>query len=314
MADNGVVHLIDDDEDVRRSLAFLLGTAGQAVLVYESAEAFLDQYRPGGRACVVSDVRMPGMDGIELLKRLRTRDAALAVIVMTGHADVPLAVEAMKAGAADFIEKPFSDDVLLAAIGAAFARQSGLRNADWVIARTDIASTLRRLGARHDLAVIERDMVHASGLLDILGEAILSCGVPCLVLPPQWQREVRFERIVIGCNGSVEAIRAIHAALPFLKAAKQVTLVDGDLGDSSDEYPRFDPFVYLLRHGITPRPSYVRASSAMAGEILLQEVGNLDADLLVMGAYGRSRMRERVFGGATRRVLEEAVIPVLMQH
>ena len=197
---------------------------------------------------------------------------------------------------------------------AAFARQSGLRNADWVVARTGIASTLRRLGAWHDLAVIERDMVPASGLLNILGEAILSCGVPCLVLPPQWQREVRFERIVIGCNGSVEAIRAIHAALPFLKAAKQVTLVDGDLGDSSDEYPRFDPFVYLLRHGITPRPSYVRASSAMAGEILLQEVGNLDADLLVMGAYGRSRMRERVFGGATRRVLEEAAIPVLMQH
>jgi two-component system response regulator FixJ len=124
MVDNGVVHLIDDDEDVRRSLAFLLGTAGQAVLVYESAEAFLEQYRPGQRACVVSDVRMSGMDGIELLKRLHACDPSLAVIVMTGHADVPLAVEAMKAGAADFIEKPFSDDVLLAAIGAAFARLS----------------------------------------------------------------------------------------------------------------------------------------------------------------------------------------------
>lgn len=197
---------------------------------------------------------------------------------------------------------------------AAFARQSGLRNADWVIARTDIASTLRRLGARHDLAVVERDMVHASGLLDILGEAILSCRVPCLVLPPQWQQEIGFERIVIGCNGSIESIRAIHAALPFLKAAKQVTLVDGDPGDGDDTHPRFDPFVYLLRHGITPHPNYVRASSAMAGEILLQEAGNIDADLLVMGAYGHSRMRERVFGGATRRMLEEATIPVLMQH
>ena len=197
---------------------------------------------------------------------------------------------------------------------AAFARQSGLRNADWVIARTDIASTLRRLGARHDLAVIERDMVHASGLLDILGEAILSCRVPCLVLPPQWRREIRFERIVIGCNGSVEAIRAIHAALPFLKVARQVTLVDGDMGDDDEGRPCFDPFVYLLRHGISPRPSFVRASSVMAGEILLKEVGRIDADLLVMGAYGRSRLRERVFGGATRRVLEEATIPVLMQH
>ena len=197
---------------------------------------------------------------------------------------------------------------------SAFARLSGLRNADWIVARTSIASALRRLGARHDLAVIERDMVHPSGLLDIVGEAILSCRVPCLVLPPLWQREIRFERVVIGCNGSIEAIRAIHAALPFLKAAKQVTLVDGDLGDGDDTHPRFDPFVYLLRHGITPRPSYVRASSAMAGEILLQEAGNIDADLLVMGAYGHSRMRERVFGGATRRVLEEATIPVLMQH
>lgn len=195
-----------------------------------------------------------------------------------------------------------------------FARQSGVRNADWIVAGSGIAHSLRWLGARHDLAVIERDMVQASGLLDILGEAILSCHLPCLILPPSHNREIRFERIVIGCNGSIEAIRAIHAALPFLKAAKQVTLVDGDLRDGDEGHPRFDPFVYLLRHDITSRPSYVRASSAMAGEILLQEVAAIDADLLVMGAYGRSRMRERVFGGATRRVLEEATIPVLMQH
>jgi two-component system response regulator FixJ len=122
MSDNGVIHLIDDDEDVRRSLAFLLGTAGMAVAVYESAAYFMERYVPGQRACVVSDVRMPGMDGLELLKHLRARDASLPVIIMTGHADVPLAVEAMKAGAADFIEKPFSDNVLLAAIHAAFAR------------------------------------------------------------------------------------------------------------------------------------------------------------------------------------------------
>ncbi|MDW2982022.1 MAG: universal stress protein [Rhodanobacter sp.] len=195
-----------------------------------------------------------------------------------------------------------------------FAHQSGVRNADWIVARAGVAATLRWLGARHDLAVLERDMVQASGLLDILGEAILGCRVPCLILPPQWRGEIRFERIVIGCNGSLEAIRAIHAALPFLKVAQQVVLVDGDLRDGDEGRPRFDPFVYLLRHGITPRPGYVRASSAMAGEILLKEVGNLGADLLVMGAYGRSRMRERVFGGATRRVLEEATVPVLMQH
>jgi nucleotide-binding universal stress UspA family protein len=200
-----------------------------------------------------------------------------------------------------------------AAFGA-FTRHAGVRNADWIVARSGIIPTLRWLGARHDLVVIERDMVQASGLLDILGEAILDCRVPCLILPPRWAGELRFERIVIGCNGSLEAIRAIHSALPFLKVAKQVTLVDGDVRDGDEGHPRFDPFVYLLRHGIMAKPSYVRASSAMAGEILLKEVGNIDADLLVMGAYGRSRMRERVFGGATRRVLEEATLPVLMQH
>lgn len=196
-----------------------------------------------------------------------------------------------------------------------FAREYGVRHADWIMARTGIAHTLRWLGARHELAVIERDIVQASGLFDTLGEAILSCQLPCLILPPQWDREMRFERIVIGCNGSIEAVRAIHSALPFLKVARQVTLVDGPLRDGDDhERPRFDPFVYLLRHDVTARPSYVHATSAMAGEILLKEVKDIDADLLVMGAYGRSRMNERVFGGATQRVLQEASIPVLMQH
>jgi nucleotide-binding universal stress UspA family protein len=208
--------------------------------------------------------------------------------------------------------RPESADEL-AAFGA-LARQAGVHGADWIAARSGIADTLRWLGARHDLAVIERDMVQASGLLDVLGEAILACRMPCLILPPGWNREIRFERIVIGCNGSIEAIRAIHAALPFLRVATQVTLVDGDLRDGDEGHPRFDPFVYLLRHGIASKPSYVRSSSAMAGEILLQEVGNLRADLLVMGAYGHSRMRERVFGGATQRVLEDATVPVLMQH
>lgn len=122
MSSNAVVHLIDDDEDVRRALAFLLGTAGLAVRVYESASAFLDQDNASATGCVVSDVRMPGIDGLELLRRLKASGLALPVIIMTGHADVPLAVEAMKIGAADFIEKPFADDVLLGAIEVALAR------------------------------------------------------------------------------------------------------------------------------------------------------------------------------------------------
>lgn len=117
---SSLVHLIDDDEDVRRALAFLLGTAGLAVKVYESASDFLDRHDASVAGCIVTDVRMPGIDGLELLRRLREKEAALPVIVMTGHADVPMAVDAMKNGAVDFIEKPFADDVLLDAIARAF--------------------------------------------------------------------------------------------------------------------------------------------------------------------------------------------------
>lgn len=116
---SSVVHLIDDDEDVRRALAFLLGTAGLAVKVYESASDFLDRQDASVTGCIVTDVRMPGIDGLELLRRLREKECAAPVIVMTGHADVPMAVEAMKNGAVDFIEKPFADDSLLDAIARA---------------------------------------------------------------------------------------------------------------------------------------------------------------------------------------------------
>lgn len=123
MSNNAVVHLIDDDEDVRRALAFLLGTTGLAVRIYESALAFLDEYDEAQYGCIVSDVRMPGIDGLELLRRLSQKKSTMPVIVMTGHADVHLAVEAMKAGAVDFIEKPFADEVLLDAIRLALGRQ-----------------------------------------------------------------------------------------------------------------------------------------------------------------------------------------------
>ncbi len=116
---NQVVHVIDDDIDVRQSLAFLLSTAGLAVRVHESAVAFLKALPDVQPGCVVTDIRMPEMDGLELQRRLVDLKAGLPVIVMTGHGDVPMAVEAMKAGAVDFIEKPFDDETLLSAIRSA---------------------------------------------------------------------------------------------------------------------------------------------------------------------------------------------------
>ena len=113
------VHVIDDDEAVRHSLAFLFESAGLPVRAYESAPAFLGVAPGLTSGCVLTDVRMPGMDGLALQRRLAELGVRLPVIVMTGHGDVPVAVQALKAGAADFIEKPFDDEALLAAVRAA---------------------------------------------------------------------------------------------------------------------------------------------------------------------------------------------------
>src|ERR1700736_5634940 len=123
MAHRGKVYVIDDDDAMRDSLDFLLGAADFDVTLFESAHNFLYPLSGVDFGCVVSDVRMPGIDGMELLKRLKANRSVLPVVIMTGHGDVPLAVEAMKLGAVDFLEKPFQEEDLLAAVRAALNRQ-----------------------------------------------------------------------------------------------------------------------------------------------------------------------------------------------
>ena len=115
----GKVYVIDDDEAMRDSLNFLLDSSGFDVVLFENAQSFLDALPKLAFGCVVSDVRMPGIDGIELLKRMKAQHSPFPVIIMTGHGDVPLAVEAMKLGAIDFLEKPFEDDRLTTMIETA---------------------------------------------------------------------------------------------------------------------------------------------------------------------------------------------------
>lgn len=118
------VHVVDDDEPVREALAFLLRGEGFAVKTYASAEDLLSVARSLDPGCILTDIRMPGLSGIDLMRQLRADGVDRPTIVMTGHADVPLAVEAMKAGALDFIEKPLDDELVLGAIGAALGRAS----------------------------------------------------------------------------------------------------------------------------------------------------------------------------------------------
>ena len=146
MADDGIVYVIDDDEGARHSLEFLIDCAGLKVRSFSSADAFLAAGPPLDRACVVSDVRMPGMSGVELVSELKRRGAAVPVIMITGHADVPLAIQAMRAGVADFIEKPFDDDAMLTSIRAALAQQAGRDEAQ--AERDRIAARMATLSPR----------------------------------------------------------------------------------------------------------------------------------------------------------------------
>jgi two-component system response regulator FixJ len=146
MANRGKVYIIDDDEAMRDSLDFLLGAADFDVTLFESAQHFLDALASVEFGCVVSDVRMPGIDGIELLKQLKASRSTFPVLIMTGHGDVPLAVEAMKLGAIDFLEKPFEDDRLVGMIEVALKQaESGARSE---AAAQDIAARIESLSPR----------------------------------------------------------------------------------------------------------------------------------------------------------------------
>jgi two-component system response regulator FixJ len=183
MANSAVVHLIDDDEDVRRALAFLLGTAGHAVRVHESATHFLESLPDLQPGCIVSDVRMPGMDGLELQRRLKALGVDMPMVIMTGHADVPLAVQAMKAGAIDFLEKPFDDELLLNAIRIAFrqqesAGQAGAETAQ-IRARIDTLSPRERqvlegLLAGHSNKTIAFDLGLSSRTVEVHRANVMS--------------------------------------------------------------------------------------------------------------------------------------------
>lgn len=132
MTDRPLVHVVDDEESVRRAISFFLKTSGYAVRTWESGTAFLKEMRHVEAGCILLDVRMPEMDGLEVQQHLNDRGTAMPVIVLTGHGDIAIAVKAMKAGAVDFLEKPFETDVLAESIARAFERLASSKD---VVAR-----------------------------------------------------------------------------------------------------------------------------------------------------------------------------------
>lgn len=146
MTTKGHIYVIDDDAAMRDSLNFLLDSAGFGVTLFDNAQSFIDALPGLAFGCVVSDVRMPGLDGIELLKRMKAQQSPFPILIMTGHGDVPLAVEAMKLGAVDFLEKPFEDDRLTTMIESAIRQAEPAAKSEAVT--QDIAARVASLSPR----------------------------------------------------------------------------------------------------------------------------------------------------------------------
>jgi two-component system response regulator FixJ len=186
-----LVHLVDDDEAIRRSVGFMLKTSGFQVRTYESGVELMKSAGALETGCILLDIRMPGMDGLEVQKALRDRGVALPVIIMTGHGDVSLAVQAMKAGAVDFIEKPFEKAVLLSGIEQARDRltrsAANQERADEAAVRLQVltprerevldglAKGLPNKTIAYDLGISPRTVeIHRANLMSKLGVRSLS--------------------------------------------------------------------------------------------------------------------------------------------
>jgi nucleotide-binding universal stress UspA family protein len=194
---------------------------------------------------------------------------------------------------------------------------AGLPNAEWRTSRDDAAQTVP-LHARYcDLVVIgQPDREHPCGVEpDFAHRLVLSAGRPVLAVPYAGRFETTGQRILLAWNGRREATRAATDALPLLRLAETVTIVCvNPESDTHGELPGADIALYLARHGVHAEVSNVQHSSLDAGNQLLSYAADLSADLIVMGAYGHSRMSELVLGGVTRTLISTMTVPVLMSH
>jgi nucleotide-binding universal stress UspA family protein len=198
------------------------------------------------------------------------------------------------------------------------ARRHGVR-VEWRVSEGDLTDTVRLHARYADLTVVGQglDLEGAPGSLAALPEdLVLGVGRPVLVIPRYGTFPAFGQRVLIAWNGSREATRAVNDALPLLARAARVTVlsIDPDDDHRRPRVPSADIALHLARHGIAAEAASTRGLDLGVGDLLLSRAADLGADLIVMGAYGHSRLREMVLGGATRHVLRHMTVPVLMSH
>lgn len=233
--------------------------------------------------------------------------------VMSAHDAPVLVLESIKEA-----RQLMSDAHAAEASFLALARKLGASDAFWQVADGDVPRSMKLIGNWHDLLVLGRTSSPGWGSSSAIGDIVLGCGgAPCLIVPEMHAGPPVLDRMAIAWNGSVEALRAVYAALPMLIRARKVVILNrgGNRASPMDQWlPEFELADYLQRHGVIAQTQVLPDRGGAIGSDLLRAAGDAQADLLVMGGYGHARLREWILGGATREVLEQTVIPVLMRH
>lgn len=199
----------------------------------------------------------------------------------------------------------------------AWASGLGISENEWMIVEGALTRVLPQAANWHDLLVLGIGGEAEWESVGKVGEVLLTCSSPCVVVPAAHTTATTCKNIAIAWNGSSESVRALHAALPLLKRAERVTVIHGvvDFPFLPDAWiPPIDLEAYLARHGVAIERRAIDVSEDKAGDALLAVAAEIRADLLVMGAYGKTRLSEWFFGGATRHVLENSRIPLFMRH
>lgn len=199
-----------------------------------------------------------------------------------------------------------------------WAAEFGLGQARWVVAEGTLEQALANAANWHDALVLEAGGDSPIGLVGTLGHILLTCGTPCFVVPQAHAKPAALNTIAVAWNGSAESVRALHAALPLLRDARRIVLIEGKREQPPFSAVEWQPPLgldaFLAGHRLEVDRVPLHSDDAASGAELLRIAGEERADLLVMGAYGRTRFSEWVLGGATRHVLEHGTIPLFMRH
>jgi len=193
----------------------------------------------------------------------------------------------------------------------------GLKHAQWLVAEGPLSQALAHAGNWHDLLVLESGGEAPFTNAASVAQTLLTCGMPCMVVPQAFAKTAALDTIVVAWKGSAESVRALHAALPLLRRSRQIVLIRGERAEPFSSIgwkPPLDVDAYLARHQLRATTCTCSADNEASGADLLRIAGEAGGDLLVMGAYGRTRFSEWFLGGATRHVLEHSSIPLFMRH